>query len=114
MAPSFSVPPGDVIVHVQIIDTTARIGGVPCGALIEPPFPGFTHLPKVPSWAFLIEHKPSGRKVLFDLGVPTDWRSMSPTVTIHPSWDVSVTKDTGDILEENGISLDQINSIIWR
>lgn len=113
MTPRFEVPPGETV-RVCVVDTTSRIGKVPTGALVEPSIFGYTHLDDCPSWSFLIQHELSGKKVLFDLGVPQDWKQMSPTVTIDPKWHVEVVKDTSEILEENGISPEQINSIIWR
>ncbi len=100
--------------RVRIIDTTSRIGNVPTGALIEPMIAGFTHLPTVPSWSFLIEHTSSGRKILFDLGVPKDWKDMSPAVTVDPTWHIDVNRDTSEILGDYGIAVEDISSIIWR
>jgi hypothetical protein len=113
MATKFNIPEGETV-GVRIIDTSSRIGNVPINLLIEPSFPGFTHLPTVPSWSFLIEHEPSGKKILFDLGVPKDWKDMSPMVTLPPDWQVEVTRDTIEVLEANGVSADQISSIVWR
>ena len=112
----FTIPNGETV-RVRIIDTTSRIELVPSTFLMEPIVPGFTHMPKLPSWSFLVEHGPTGKKVLFDLGVPPDWKSMSPATTDHTiaaGWKVSAEKNTVQILEENGISGQEINSIIWR
>lgn len=101
-------------VKVSIIDTTSRIGNVPMVLLATPPIPGFTNLGSVPSWSFLIEHEGLGKKILFDLGIPPDWQKMSPAISTFPGWDISAQENTIDILEANGISGSQINSIIWR
>jgi len=42
-----------------------------------PPVPGFDLLPETGTWSFLLEHD-SGRNLLFDLGIPTDWRDLAP------------------------------------
>jgi hypothetical protein len=102
------------LVKVSIIDTTSRIGNVPLELLATPPIPGFSHLGAVPSWSFLVEHEDSGKKILFDLGIPPDWHNMSPAISTFPGWDISAQENTIDILEANGISGSQINSIIWR
>lgn len=102
---------------MRIIDTTSRIEQVPSTFLMEPIVPGFTHMPKLPSWSFLVEHAATGKKVLFDLGVPPDWTNMSPATTkntIAAGWKVNAQKNTVQILEEHGISGHEINSIIWR
>jgi len=70
------VPSGKTI-SVRIIDSTSSINKLPVKALMGPPVPGFDLLPETGTWSFLIEHD-SGRKLLFDLGIPTDWRDMAP------------------------------------
>lgn len=83
---------------------------------MKPPLDGMKYMPTLPSWSFLIEHS-SGQKALFDLGVPKDWHSLAPSV-VDPlesrGWDITVDKEVIDILQEDGIAADQINSIIWR
>lgn len=109
----FQIPSGGTV-KVSIIDTTSRIGNVPLELLVTPEVAGFSHLGSVPSWSFLIEHEVSGKKILFDLGIPPDWQNMSPAISTFPGWDISAQKNTIDILEANGISGSKINSIIWR
>lgn len=113
---NFAIPPGSKV-RVRIIDTTTRIELVPSTFLMEPIVPGFIHMPSLPSWSFLVEHELSGKKVLFDLGVPPNWKEMSPVTTEHTiaaGWRVKADKNTIEILEENGIRGNEINSIIWR
>lgn len=83
---------------------------------MEPPMEGMLHMPPMPAWSFLIEH-PSGQKLLFDLGVPKDWRSFSPFVVElleAAGWDIKVEEEVIDILEKNGVAADDISGIIWR
>jgi hypothetical protein len=111
----FKVPPGTVA-DVKIIDTTSTINNLEAGYLMEPPIPGFSHLPELPSWSFLIESG-NGRKALFDLGVPKDWRKMAPASIGHVDqlgWRVEVDHNVSDILQQNDYKLDSIDSIIWR
>ena len=61
--------------------------------------------------AFLIEHEPSGKKVMFDLGVRKDWWNLSPVIhkrlgSVIPG--LKVDTDVPEILKDNGISLDSI------
>ena len=112
----FPVPPGTETVQVRIIDTTVRLSKLPLGLLMQPPLQGMPYLPEIPAWSFLIEH-PSGQKLLFDLAVPKDWRSLSPVVLQvleKISARIRVTEDVIDILKTNGIAADQISGIIWR
>ncbi|KIW75189.1 hypothetical protein Z517_11962 [Fonsecaea pedrosoi CBS 271.37] len=113
-AHNFDVPAGNTV-RVRIIDTTSRIEKVPSTFLMEPIVPGFTHMPKLPSWSFLVEHA-SGKKALFDLGVPPTWKDFSPVTTSHTiaaGWNVTAEKHTVQILEETGIKGEEISSIIW-
>jgi len=78
-----------------------------------PVFPHFTSMEGFPAFAFLIEH-PSKRKVLFDLGVRKDFENYSPGIAKRiADWNITVEKDVREQLEENGVSGDDIESIIW-
>lgn len=118
MAPLFKIPSGESNATVRIIDSTARIGGIPTTVFFTPDsvVEGFTRMPTIPCWVFLIEHS-SGKKVLFDLGVRKDWTNLSNQVATRIGgygWDIEVDKDVLEILAEEGISGKDINSIIWR
>ena len=68
-----------------------------------------------PCYCFLITH-PSGRNLLFDLGVRKDWENYAPALVSRikqGGWGVSVEKDVATILEENGIQGKDIEGIIW-
>lgn len=68
-----------------------------------------------PAYSFLIEH-PSGRRLIFDLGVRKDWENQAPSVVNRlkdVGWGINVEKDVFDILEENGGTPERIEAIIW-
>ncbi|KAF2093539.1 hypothetical protein NA57DRAFT_47988 [Rhizodiscina lignyota] len=112
--PYFHVPAGEVA-GVKIIDNTTRISKLASSFTLKPPVEGFDYFMNSPSWTFLIE-SPSGKKALFDLGVPKDWADMSPLITgmiKQYDWDINVEKDMADVLKEHGVLLDDIGSIIW-
>lgn len=74
------------------------------------------YMPTLPSWSFLIEH-PSGKKILYDLGILQDWRSLAPVISEslrERGWEVDVKEEVIDIIEKNGIPAKDISSIIWR
>ena len=84
---------------------------------MEPIIPGtgFTHV-NCPAFSFLVAH-PSGRKILFDLGVRKDWWNFAPALTERlqkGGWKVEVEKGVQEILEENGVEPGEIDAIIWR
>lgn len=112
----FSIPPGNVVATVKIIDTHARIRNSSVSYLMGPPLQGFDKMPVHPSLSFLIEH-PSGQRVLFDLSISKDWRNYSPVVQAlieHHKWVLDVPSSVAEILEEHGVSLDSISHIVWR
>lgn len=85
--------------------------------LMEPPVPGFDYMPRIPSWSFLIESAATGRKALFDLGIPKDVDHMAgPVVQALKDygWKVEVEKNVADVLVEGGVDLNEIHSIVWR
>ncbi|KAL3484697.1 beta-lactamase-like protein [Aspergillus germanicus] len=115
LSPSFPVPPGLATVQVNIIDSTTRIGKLPLEFLMTPPMDGMQYMPVLPSWSFLIQH-PSGQKLLFDLGVPSDWRTLAPAVTDKleaRGWDITVEKEVIDCLQDHGVAAEEISGIIW-
>lgn len=77
------VPSGKSI-SVRVMDSTSSINKLPVNALMGPAVPGFDLLPETGTWSFLLEHD-SGRKLLFDLGIPTDWRDMAPVSVLENS-----------------------------
>ena len=70
----------------------------------------------IAAFAFLIEH--NGQKVLFDLGMRKDWGSSSPPSLADQmklgKWKVEVEKNVSEVLQDNGMSLNSIDAIIWR
>ncbi|EXJ57680.1 uncharacterized protein A1O5_12470 [Cladophialophora psammophila CBS 110553] len=108
----FPVPSG-ATATVSIIDTTSRIGRISVSYLMEPPMPGFDTMPEIPSWSFLVESSTTGKKALFDLGVPPDWENFAPAVSEAlrtRGWQIYAEKHTSQVLEENGVDLKGIGS----
>lgn len=113
-APQLRIPSSENTVDVRIIDTTARIK-IPLQTFIKDPLPGHELL-QCPAYSFLVEH-PSGRKVLFDLGIRKDVNGLAPAVLNRFKGKVTldVEDDVAGILKNDGrVGLEEINSIIWR
>ncbi|KAG8165132.1 hypothetical protein KVR01_005407 [Diaporthe batatas] len=113
-APDLHLKPSSAIVGVRIINTTSWIS-LPTKLFFGPHIKGFDQL-SVPSYSFLIEH-PSGRKLLFDLGVRKDWENLSPVTLgmieqIRPA-KIDAKKGVREQLEEHGVSGSSIEGIIW-
>ena len=82
---------------------------------VGPPVPGFDFINGM-AYSFLLEH-PSGRKLLFDMGMRKDWQNLSKPMSdriISSGLVVSAEKNVADILNENGMKCDEIEGIIWR
>ncbi|KAF4446560.1 N-acyl homoserine lactonase AttM [Fusarium austroafricanum] len=113
--PRFDVPEGKVA-KVSIIDSSFRLSNMPLTHLMTPAMKGMDSMPKLTTWSFLVEG-PSGKKALFDLGVPKNpLENFSPKYanTIKNSnWNVEVPKNVADILEDNGMQSSEIDSVIW-
>ncbi|KAJ3534052.1 hypothetical protein NM208_g7712 [Fusarium decemcellulare] len=111
-APSLDIPASDQVVDVSIINSTADVR-CPWGFFVKNPLPGHDML-ECPSFVFLVQH-PSGKKVLFDLGLRKDTEAFPPVIQegmkgLH----MKAEKDIAQILQEDGrIGLDGIDSIIW-
>lgn len=80
---------------------------------LQPDYTGHPNLTG-PSLAFLIEH-PSGKKIMFDLGVRHDWQKLPSYPKFRKGgWGIMVQKDVARILQENDFDIDDgaISSII--
>ena len=113
--PKLNIPESEAIVNVRIIDTTSHIKGVPVSLFCEPEIKGHDVL-DCPAYSFLVEH-PSGRKLLWDLGVRKDLENFSPSIVKRikdGGWQITVEKNVADRLQEGGVKPEEIESIIWR
>lgn len=67
--------------------------------------------------AFLIEHPASGRRIMFDLGIRKEYWKLPAALqkrlgSLIPA--LRVDKDTTEILQENGIKLNEICKLLER
>ena len=69
--PPLTIPESKSTVTVSIIDSATRICAFHGNGIFEPEISGFDLL-DCPAFSFLIEHSPSGRKLMWDLGVRKD------------------------------------------
>lgn len=110
------IPKSSSTVNVSIIDTTTYLLNTTDHLTMVPHYDGYEKI-DIPSYSFLIHNEAKDKRLLFDLGLRTDWATkMSPHVLeeIKPfNLTIVVEKDTADILRENGVEPDQINGIIY-
>ncbi|RFU72861.1 metallo-beta-lactamase superfamily [Trichoderma arundinaceum] len=110
----FDLPSGNVSVKVAFI-CNALLTGIPMSRFVSPNIRGLEFLDQTPTFSFFIQH-PSGKRLLFDLGVRKDWHNLSPTTAqrlAEAGWKAEVSQDVPEILQENGISLESIETVIW-
>ncbi|EED24351.1 hypothetical protein TSTA_077180 [Talaromyces stipitatus ATCC 10500] len=110
---SFDGPAG-AAAKVSIIDSGFRLSGLPTSMLLTPSVEYYEKLPELGSWSFLVESS-KGRKVLFDLGGPSDISLFPPQVAEaveKADAKIEVTRTVADILIENGIEPAHIDSVI--
>lgn len=108
------VPDGHTAVIIKVIDV-ASIAGVSCKSLFTPPVDGINTFRPSPALSFLLEH-PSGKRYLWDLGVPADLDALGPEVADRlkkVSYKIEA-RDPASVLAADGISTESITGVIWR
>lgn len=114
-APHFEIPPGEAIKAVKLINPV-NFGPAILERFMAPAVPGLETFKSSPSLSFLIEHQ-SGRKLVFDLGIRKDYDNYSPSIAKYlptTNYTIEVVGNVADILQDNGISLTEIEAVIWR
>lgn len=94
LPPALNIPSSSAVVDVSVIDTTARIEGLPAAMFFGASIRGHEKL-NTPTFSFLIEHNASGTRLLFDLGVAKNWEHGSPFGELVYSNSASTTLTDG-------------------
>ena len=107
-------PPSNNTVRVRLIDNSAKmvLGSVP---FIEPLVEGHEMMNGT-DCSFLVENETLGTKAVFDMGMRKDWWNLAPAVgkgLALMTTSIRVDKDVPEILQENGIRLEDIDDIFW-
>lgn len=111
----FEIPEGSTALTVKLI-AAVNFGPATMNRFVEPPVPYLEKKRASPSLSFLLEH-PSGQNLVWDLGIRKDYDNYAPSIANYIptcNYDIQVTKNVADVLEDQGIKLDSINAIIWR
>jgi hypothetical protein len=113
--PNISIPDSNVTVTVKLINSV-NFGPAIIKRFMAPPVPGLETFKTSPSLSFFIEH-PSGRRLVFDLGIRKDYQNYSASIAEYlptTNYNIQVEKNVADILEDEGIELSSIEAVIWR
>ncbi|KXJ88355.1 metallo-beta-lactamase superfamily protein [Microdochium bolleyi] len=108
------LPPGEQVVTVRLINPV-NFGPAILQRFMAPPVPGLETFKSSPSFSFLLEH-PSGRRLVFDLGIRKDYSNYAPSVANYiptTNYTIEVTHNVVDILKEAGIEGESIEAVIW-
>lgn len=109
------IPLSSSAVDVSVIDTTTFFNNNPCAIFLEPIYSGW-ETSHIPVYSFLIHHKSSDQRILFDLGLRKNWQTHLPPNLLKQiatiGIDIKVEKDVSEILKDNGLPLANINHII--
>ena len=114
MMASFNIPSLDSCVRLRAIDAKTQMC-VSSRGFIQPVIAGFDIL-NLTSITFLIEHPTLNMKILFDCGARKDFENFSPATKRRLNVNIkglSVEKDVYEILQEVGISLDELDAMVW-
>ncbi|KAJ7491214.1 beta-lactamase-like protein [Mycena latifolia] len=110
----FGIPSSNATVDVKAFNV-ANLTSTLAGVLVQPVLPGHEAI-QIPLHAFLVEHTASKRRFMFDLGMRKDPLNFPPTISSFFQSGVYSTepfKDITELLEEGGIPLDSIETVIW-
>jgi len=112
--PLVELPAGGNAVTVKLINSV-NFGPAVLQQFMGPPVPGLESIKSSPSFSFLLEH-PSGRRLLFDLGIRKDYNNHAPGIAgyiANNNFTIEVTHNVVDILKEADIEADSIEAVIW-
>lgn len=112
-APPIKVPKGSTVCNVSIINTETNITAPPY-YLVEPEIPGHDWM-NLPTYAFHIQHEPTGDQIIFDLGARKDWQNSVPAIAgliENHLPGLSVGKSAHEILTEGGVNLSDLSAVI--
>ncbi|KAJ7815495.1 hypothetical protein B0H14DRAFT_3476122 [Mycena olivaceomarginata] len=109
-----TIPASNAIVEVKAFNVANVTTTLP-GVLLQPVLPGHDTI-RIPLHAFLIEHSASKKRFMFDIGMRNDPLNLPPSVaSLFQSgvYSGDPFKDITELLEEGGVPLESIETIIW-
>lgn len=110
------IPSSTSTITVRAIDVSPG-AIIPAAYFTAPVLPGREFM-TVPCYAFVIEHASKDKRVMFDLGPRKDTENYAPAILelLKPAngFKFEIEKDVTEVLVEGGISLESIQTVIWR
>jgi hypothetical protein len=115
LAPALNLPASSSIVSVHAINTTLDMV-CKTSPFLAPVIPGH-ELVNFPAFAFLIENKALGKRVLFDVGGRKDYWNYAPRTAALlrlAAKGMKIEKTVDELIVGAGINLESIDYLIWR
>jgi hypothetical protein len=115
---NFAIPSSPNTVDIHIMKAVTSSTGLSVFIKDDPDLPTTATL-MLSSWIFLIEHPKLKRRVLFDLGIRKDLKNLAPAAyqaIARPDGTPPfvIDKDIPELLVDGDVSLESIDTIIWR
>jgi hypothetical protein len=117
MPKEIEIPSSPWTINVYIIDNGSFVTNMRGSDYMSPVLLGHETLDG-PSLAFMVHHDISGIRLLFDLGIRTDWRTAYPPEQLksleEEGMGLLVDRDITEILLENKVAPGDIDAVIFR
>lgn len=111
----FGIPPSKATVDVRVFDVGNTTLVNSTSAFYLPVLPGHETITS-PMFAFLIEHKSTQKRFMFDLGMRSDPLNLVPSLAssfASGAFSAPPFKGITELLEDGGIPLTSIDAVIW-
>lgn len=112
----FGIPASKATVDVRVFNVANTTLINAAHAFTFPVLPGHEDGVGV-EFSFLVEHKPSQKRLVFDLGIRKDPQNLVPSLapfTNPEVFQIEQPKDITELLQDGGIPLASIDAVIWR
>ncbi|KAK7055317.1 Metallo-beta-lactamase superfamily protein [Favolaschia claudopus] len=111
----FNIPPSKATVDVRVFNVANLTLVNTTHAFILPVLEGHESA-HFPMYSFLVEHKKSSTRLMFDLGIRQDPENTPPSISFFITAGLASLepyKDITQLLQNGGIGLNTINGVIW-
>ncbi|EJT98780.1 Metallo-hydrolase/oxidoreductase [Dacryopinax primogenitus] len=85
-------------------------------AYVLTPYSSTTAAYRVPAFCFLVTHMPSGRRIMYDLGVRRDWKEAYPREVMlmaRDMWAADAHAETAELLKQGGVDPESVDTIVF-
>ncbi|KAJ7830749.1 hypothetical protein B0H14DRAFT_3143442 [Mycena olivaceomarginata] len=112
---NFGIPASKATVDVRVFNVANMTLLNETHAFILPVVPGHESAP-FPMYSFLVEHRASQKRLMFDLGIRKDPENTPPAISVALASgfaQLEPYKEIAVLLQDGGINLTSIDAVIW-